>query len=109
MHLFACRYRAGVVLSVALMKEHGSLGVFAPLTAGTYPGSGRLHIIAHASTDWCDMARVASVCARRLRSKLGLRDMWASDVDLYLGKALRPSHRVGRDAGHALEGLVLTR
>lgn len=62
--------------------------MFNPLTAATYPGSGRLHILANATPDWCDMARVASVCARRLRPALGLRDIWASDVDLCLGKAL---------------------
>lgn len=82
---------AGVVNGVALLSEHGELGSLVALTAASSPGAGRLHVLANATSTWHGVARVASLCARRLRGRLGLRDVWAPDVDLCIGEPHTPS------------------
>lgn len=84
---------AGVVYGVALVNNESLL---IPLTATTFPGSGKLRVLAHARHNWKDTARLASVCVQRLRRRLGLKDLWAKDLDLYLGQSGRQA--VGRQA-----------
>jgi hypothetical protein len=78
----------GVVLGVALLSDDGDAGTLVAFTATSFPGTGRPMVIANATATWHGLARVASLCARRLRGRLGLRDMWAPDVDLCIGETI---------------------
>lgn len=93
---------AGVVYGVALVRDQSLL---TPLTATTFPGSGKLRVLAHARQDWKDSAGLASVCVHRLRRRLGLKKLWAKDLDLYLGQSARQAPGAGRQScPHATMG-----
>lgn len=57
------------------------------MAAATFSGSGRLQLLLHAATTYKDAAVVAVLCARRLRERLGMRDLWAPNLDLVIGES----------------------
>lgn len=59
--------RAEVMYGVTLLNDQGGLGAPLPRIATTCPGSGKLHVLVHAAPEWMGMARVATLCARRLK------------------------------------------
>lgn len=78
--------RIGFIYGIAVLPTDGGRGSIVPLTATAYAGSGKLQVMAHSTVEWRKTAHLASLCVRRLRERLRLRDLWAPDLDLYVGK-----------------------
>lgn len=76
---------AEVVYGLAVVGGSEGEGVVFPLAAAALPGSGRLEVLVNGTGVFLDCAKAALLCVRRLRGRLELRDLWAPDVDLYLG------------------------
>jgi hypothetical protein len=85
---------ADLVYSIGILAggEGAGHGQLHPLAASAFAGKGQVEVPVHATYIWKDAAVVATLCARRLRQRLGMRDLWAPDLDLLIGKAPFPTH-----------------
>lgn len=76
---------AAAAFGVGLLNDEGSQGLPFPVAAAAYRGTGKLHALVNGGPEWTETVQVCSLCVRRLRQRLGLQDVWASDMDLYVG------------------------
>jgi hypothetical protein len=84
---------ADLVYSIGILAggEGGGHGQLHPLAASVFAGKGQVEVPVHATHIWKDAAAIATLCARRLRHRLGMRDLWAPDLDLLIGKGPFPA------------------
>lgn len=79
-------FTAGFIYGVGAAEGTREHGAVAPVGAATFPGSGRLQVLLHGTPTYKGAAALGVLCVRRLRERLGMRDLWAPDLDLVIGE-----------------------
>lgn len=85
-YVWCCFSTTDLVYGLGVMGSEDEDSSVVPLAATVVPGSGRLHVLVNCDAIWEEGVKVAVVCVRRLRQRLGMRDLWGKGLDLYLGE-----------------------